>query len=451
MRVQEFTQADLEARLSAGPLPGNLANAMRSIHTCGDAREQLEQTQRVLVRLQQYIEGLRTATKANLCRDLYEGMLIGHIQAISSTLRAQVPRVTVPYMEARDLVADILYRGIRHKTGSPHRKVNDLWGDEDEPLFTAGKLTRTQAQGKDSHGSIRGLRYDEAIRTGAINPAGRVEVTSKKKGALGVDGGKQFGQVVAQMLMQNGLERMKDGGQGAIILIARNANHAGRAQHIVEPAVEKGFACHVAMNVTEPGHRTALEPDGTEAFIGTNPHGYGIPTMDETGNLYCEGATTETTEGNCKVSSDNGLPVPYGFVHTHDRRPTTDPGVLYRSGKKGFVLPHGSDYSRYKGGMFGIGVELFVDAASGATEHEVLVPAGNNIFATICEVGKETHQLLSQRVAAMANSPTVSHEPVRLPSRQGKRKLEEARQSGVTIAEKTWNMLLKRQQELRRE
>ena len=407
----------------------------------GDLSARLESTRVALEKVEQLIAAASDPEKIIL-HNAFRLPIIELRQQLTEEARANMQRTTVVYSEAQRIIEEILYAAIRRKTGSPHKRVNDIDGFQDEVTFVSASLLDAEGQEHETHGVSRVPDYADAILQGRINPQGKVELMEETYAKLSYTGGGTFGQVAAQMALQGGLKFMNDLPEGSSLVVTmRHAYHAGRLEWIVRQAVKKGFACLALFNVGGKG-RVAPE-DGMEPRWGTNPIAFGVPTGIGEPGCIGDTATTARSEGWVNVAHLNGLTIPLGIVRTPEGEQTIDPGGVYRKdGRPDLLVPIGGDVAAYKGAVLGEMIDLFVNALSGRTTGEPSPPKSNNLVFFLCKVSEEVITAIREQLHHIESCPTASDNPIRRPGAQGLEMLEKAKRDGLSIAQGTWQMVV---------
>jgi uncharacterized oxidoreductase len=104
----------------------------------------------------------------------------------------------------------------------------------DEARRVSASLVDANLTGHDSHGVIRVPRYVDAVREGALIPNQSIERIVDTPVIGVVDGRFGFGQTMAPMAVDIGVEKAKAMGLSAISL--RNSGHVGRVGEWAERA-----------------------------------------------------------------------------------------------------------------------------------------------------------------------------------------------------------------------
>ena len=224
----------------------------------------------------------------------------------------------------------------------------------------AEHLVEANLKGHDSHGVVRTPRYTQLLREGAVRPGTPIVAVKDAPSTALIDGGWNFGQVVARRVMEIAIEKARATGIGAVV--GFNSAHAGRMGAYTEMAVEAGLAAMVMANV-HGGGRMVAPFGGAERRLATNPMSFGFPTGDAAAPFVLDMATSVGAEGKMRVALNKGAEVPEGWLLDAGGQPTLQPSDLYAGGA---IQPFGGS-----AGHKGFGLSMAVEALAGATS-----PAG---------------------------------------------------------------------------
>jgi hydroxycarboxylate dehydrogenase B len=316
---------------------------------------------------------------------------------------------------------------------------------DDEAETVARSLVDANLCGHDSHGLIRVLQYIGFLRNGSLFAGVPMTTVRETPAMLAADGNWGLGQVQAYRLLDRLQEKAKTVGIASGTL--KRCGHIGRLGEYAEWATARGFAFFATVNSHGSGQRV-VPPGGTCGRIGTNPICFGAPTPTEP--LVVDFSTSACAEGKVRVAFQKGVPVPSGWIIDKDGQPTTNPADLYTD-PPGSILPFGGPQA-YKG--FGLGIMM--DAlAGGLTGGECTRPdrpmsgRGNGVVFALWDVemfGGREHFLeaVGGLTEYVRGTPTVAgFDGITLPGdpERASRKFRE--QNGITIADGTWEMLVK--------
>ncbi|MSQ42042.1 MAG: Ldh family oxidoreductase [Dehalococcoidia bacterium] len=226
----------------------------------------------------------------------------------------------------------------------------------------AAHLVEANLKGHDSHGVVRAPAYLQSLASGLTTAGAPVRVERESATTALVDGGWNFGQVVARRAMELAIAKARASGVG--VAVAYRATHAGRIGAYVEQAVAEGLIGIAMANNHGSGHLVAPF-GGREPRLSTNPIAAGFPTGDRSRPWVLDMATAVTAEGKLRVALNQGRRVPPGWLLDAGGHATEDPAVFYGP-PRGAILPLGGD-----AGHKGFGLSMLVEGLAGA-----LSPAG---------------------------------------------------------------------------
>lgn len=412
------------------------------------AQKLIERSTATKLKLQSALEGyeavvdLAIITRAIGTRVAIHNMCVlptlGQVQMFSEQCREEMPTVNVPYENARKMLEQILYAAIKKKKGKDHRKVNAIEGYKDEVALVVECLLNAEAQGHDTHGVIRMMRYVDAILNDKLKPDAEVECYFKEPGIARFDGHGAFGQVAVQMATQHLLAQLAKPGVHTMTVTAFNMGHAGRLEFILRQIAEAGYQALAMLNVQGWG-RTAL-PDCIDGDWGTNPIAIANSTGVGKPASVIDFATTARPEGYVKVARQNGLLVPIGVLHTAEGKPVMDPALLYAKEHGALLAALGGDIAGYKGAALGMGIHDFVNGMNGKIPNMDEVMLGSNsLFLYATKPAKKTHAIVRRHLQRVRSSATASGKPVRMPGERGLSRLKKARRSTLSVAKGTWD------------
>ncbi len=232
----------------------------------------------------------------------------------------------------------------------------------DDAGTVAEHLVDANLCGHDSHGVVRAPAYLRAVAEGRTIPGAEIRLERDDGATAILDGGWNFGQIVAGRAMEIACERAI--GSGVSIVVAHRAAHAGRLGAYVERAAAHGLL-GVMMANSHGGSARVAPFGGATARLATDPMAFGLPTDDPDAPIVLDMATSVVAEGKVRVARNAGRALPEGYLLDAAGQPTTDAGALYAS-PPGALLPLGGE-----AGHKGFGLALVVEALAGA-----LSPAG---------------------------------------------------------------------------
>jgi LDH2 family malate/lactate/ureidoglycolate dehydrogenase len=206
-------------------------------------------------------------------------------------------------------------------------------------------------RGVDTHGVARIPSYIQRFRTGLVEVAPQIVVTSRMPWAANVDGGNGMGAVVGHRAMSEALTRARTFGIGAVT--AKRSNHFGAAALYALQAVEQGC---IGVSLT-PASKSLAPYGSREPLFGTNPIAVAIPTGRQA-PWVMDMATSVAARGHIRLAAREGQPIPEGWALDASGRPTTDAAAAMA----GVMLP----FSGAKGSALSMLVDILGGVLSGS-------------------------------------------------------------------------------------
>lgn len=308
----------------------------------------------------------------------------------------------------------------------------------------AAHLVEANLLGHDSHGVIRVERYLEHLRAGRIVAGATPRVVSEGASTAVVDGGWNFGQVVARDTMAHAVAKARAAGVG--VAVARRCGHVGRLGAYVEQGVAQGCVA-LAMVNNHGGGQVMAPPGGVARRLSPNPIAFAAPTGDADAPFVLDMTTSVVAEGKLRVARNRGEAVPPGWIVDGEGRPATDPGAYYGP-PPGAILPLGGE-ALHKGFGLALLVEALAGALSGAgTSRADGASGGNGLFTLAIdptafgEAGAFTGEFGA--VLEYVRTPPLAPGVARVitagePERDARRARAAA---GIAIDEATWGQLV---------
>lgn len=216
----------------------------------------------------------------------------------------------------------------------------------DEADRVSASLVDANLAGHDSHGVIRAPRYVDWVRTGDLIPNQTIERLVDTPFIGVVDGRFGFGQTMAPIAVDIGVEKAKATGLSAISL--RNSGHVGRVGEWAERAAAAGLiSIHF---VTAAGSILVAPFGGLERRLSTAPFCAGVP-REGAPPIVLDFATSLVAEGKVNVASRGGKALPLNALIGPDGALSGDPALIY-----GPLTPDGPrDYRRGAGAIRAFG------------------------------------------------------------------------------------------------
>ena len=184
---------------------------------------------------------------------------------------------------------------------------------------------------------------------------------------------------------------------------------------------------------------------GTEAFMGTNPFSFGIPTFDEN-QMIADMSSSLVARGKIRAASRKKTAIPEGWALDADGTTTTDPDQAL----KGTLVPIGGP----KGSALALIVDIFAGLLSGSkfgpevkTFHELVGPTGTGAFTMAIKVTEFMDeglfkQLIGQHLKAFKSVKRIDGvSEIFLPGEIESRKERESLKNGLEIAPERMEIL----------
>jgi uncharacterized oxidoreductase len=188
----------------------------------------------------------------------------------------------------------------------------------------SASLVDANLTGHDSHGVIRTPRYVDWVRTGDLIPNQSIERVVDTPVIGVVDGRFGFGQTMAPMAVDIGVEKAKATGLSAISL--RNSGHVGRVGEWAERAAAAGL---ISIHFVNAAGSILVAPfGGLERRLSTAPFCVGVP-REGAPPVVLDFATSLVAEGKVNVASHGGKPLPPDALIGPDGAFSGDPSLIY--------------------------------------------------------------------------------------------------------------------------
>ena len=196
--------------------------------------------------------------------------------------------------------------------------------EPDEAERVSASLVDSNLTGHDSHGVIRVPRYVDWVHSGDLVPNQSIErvVDTPVIGVL--DGRFGFGQTMAPLAVDIGVEKAKAAGLSAISL--RNSGHVGRVGEWAERAAAAGL---ISIHFVNAAGSILVAPfGGLERRLSTAPFCAGVP-RENAPPIVLDFATSLVAEGKVNVASRGGKPLPPDALIGPDGALSGDPALIY--------------------------------------------------------------------------------------------------------------------------
>lgn len=288
-------------------------------------------------------------------------------------------------------------------------------------------VTYADFTGVSSHGLSRLLYYLREIRAGGLNPCADFQVTRDAGSVLSFDCDNGSGILgVRRAYAQLSLRAWE---HGIAIGTGKRSSNVGCAGFYGLQAASDGLICLFCANT----HVCMAPYGGAEKLIGTNPIVASVPA--EGCQIVLDMSTSGVAFGKITALAREGLPIPPGWANDYDGRPTTDGKLAYT------VLPVGG----HKGYGLAVMVDLFSAVLAGAAygnDIGIFKEFGieNTGFCMILIDPEKWMPLSEFRRQAVAYRNMLKQSrraegvsEIFLPGEIERRKLEELKNSGISV------------------
>jgi uncharacterized oxidoreductase len=308
---------------------------------------------------------------------------------------------------------------------------------EDVARQVGYSLVESNLVGHDSHGVMRVPQYIDGVQKGDLKPKAETRIIRESASTALLDGGHNFGQVVAARGMEIAVAKAREHDMAAVVL--GNCDHTGRIGEYVVMAAEQGLVGLCISNGSLPGGLVA-PIGGAGRALGANPMAWGIPAGKKK-PIFFDFATSAASAGKIHVAADKGQEIPEGWLLDKEGHPTRDPNQLSEGG---VMLPFGG----HKGYALSVMIELVCGGLSGMgfplqpeykwEQAAVLVALSIRAFRPLEEfVGMISD--FAERLKSTPRAPGCDE--ILLPGEPEWRCKEERELIGIPLPEVTWRRL----------
>ena len=302
----------------------------------------------------------------------------------------------------------------------------------------AESLVENNLVGHDCHGAMRVEMYTKMMDAGRIDPRGQITAVRESATTALIDGGLNFGILVARQAMDMAMAKAQEHDLGMVV--ARNCGHTGRMGEYVVRAAQEGFI-GIVMGSGSARGGTMAPFGGIDRAFNTNPISWGVPAKEHP-PLFFDFATSAVAYGKIQVAQDKRIAVPEGWILNAEGQPTTDPDDL---GKGGVLLPFGG----HKGSALALMVELLSNGLTIAT-CSPLTSYEPDFTMMLMAIRIEAFQPLEQfccmvdetidAIKAGRKAPGV--EEILVPGEPEWRIREQRLRDGIDLPEGTWQRIV---------
>ncbi len=224
----------------------------------------------------------------------------------------------------------------------------------EDAAILADMLVWSHLTGRDGHGVVRVPWYVQMIRSGEMNPVGRLTIEKQLAATLLIDADRAAGPVAMVAATDIAIERART--QGGCFAMVRRTTHTGAIGYYALRAAEAGMAAIVICS----GKPIMAYHGAKVASISTSPIAMAVPGGSGA-PILLDMATSVTSFGRLRQLAARDAEIPEGWALTKDGQPTT-------RAKEGTIpLP--------LGGPKGSGLALLFEAMTGVLAGApVLVP-----------------------------------------------------------------------------
>lgn len=196
------------------------------------------------------------------------------------------------------------------------------WGmPADTAETTAELMMQTDLIGIDSHGISMLPAYEEKLKAGTLNLAGRATVIKEGPSFALLDGQAGLGHPASAEGMRLAIKKARETGMGMVGV--RNSHHFGAAGIYARMASDAGLLAFV----TSSAKTLILVPTGASVpMLGTNPIAFAAPAQ-RNNDFVLDMATTTVAANKVKVYDYLNKPLPKGWAVNEHGQAVTDSAV----------------------------------------------------------------------------------------------------------------------------
>ena len=320
-------------------------------------------------------------------------------------------------------------------------------------------LVSANLAGHDSHGVARVPRYVQMLKLGQVRAGQSLTIINETPSQALVDGNFGFGQTIAPLAIDLGIQKAKSTGLAVIGL--RNSGHVGRVGDWAERAAAADL---ISIHFVNVFNGALVAPfGGVERRFSTNPFCIGVP-LPPGPPLILDFATSVVAEGKVLVASLGGKPVPADAMIEPDGRLSADPRTLYGpiEGTGERQPSAGKGALRAFGGHKGSGLAFMCEVLAGCltgggTSGPVQAAAGRRIANGMLSIylaprgfGVDHFADAAREYVAYFKSsqPDRDNGEVLIPGEPEERTRAERRASGIPLQATTWAAILETARDL---
>lgn len=192
-------------------------------------------------------------------------------------------------------------------------------------------LVEAELRGVSTHGLRRLPGYLARVRSGAVD-GDASPVVEERDGAVTVDARNAVGPHAGVVAADAVVARAQEVGTAAVTV--RGSNHFAFAGYYATRIAAHGMVAVVVSN----GTPSIAPPGGLRPFVCNDPIAVAAPYGAER-FVELDMATSVTSRDNLRRAAEEGRPIPLGWAHDVEGRPTTDAAAAM----DGTMLPLGGD------------------------------------------------------------------------------------------------------------
>lgn len=310
---------------------------------------------------------------------------------------------------------------------------------EDDAALVARVMVWANLRGVDSHGVLRIPKYLTRIEDGIVNPTPDIKRLVDLPAAAVIDADRAFGQVALGRASSIAIDKASQAGIG--LCQVRGATHMGAIGYFALEATAEGMA-GVAINVSRPN---MAYPGARSAGLATSPIAIAVPGATHA-PLMLDMATATQSMGKIALARDTGIPLGEGWAVDADGNPTTDPEKA--------AIP--TALGGHKGGGLSLMFECltslmvanpliapFIEGAPDGRRHfqnGLMIAIDISKFGDVGDYAREVDRLATA-VKTLPRADGVDE--ILVPGERGDRVLKERRETGIPLAQGTWDRLAK--------
>ena len=308
----------------------------------------------------------------------------------------------------------------------------------------AASLVDANLTGHDSHGVIRAPRYVDWVHSGDLIPNQSIErvVDTPVIGVL--DGRFGFGQTMAPMAVDIGVEKARATGLSAISL--RNSGHVGRVGEWAERAAGAGL---ISIHFVNAAGSILVAPfGGLDRRLSTAPFCVGVPRQGAP-PVVLDFATSLVAEGKVNVASHGGKALPPDALIGPDGALSSDPALIYgpltSEGPRDHSRGEGAirAFGEHKGSGLALICELLGGSLTGNGATEPDRKFANGMFSIYLDPAQvdPSHVFdadMTRYLDWFQNGKAIPGESIMTPGEPERLSRAQRGKSGVPLPDETW-------------